>query len=258
VKPGHELVRWISRPVPEPGGEIVSRVDSRHDDRLASAGRAHRVYERLHAGAPPAAGKDAAAAPALPAEVTRLVVKVEDDCRVSLERSRHRRPECRRMVEVCHPLLPGCPLPAGRIPVKVEDRVQARVVEASHKRADRCPVSRAAVTCGGPVDTEPAVLVQRDAHGVDVPGRHGGDRARACRPSKHPQALDTRILRAREVHSEQPDRTPVRVDEPISGHSHAEGKTGTGAGSAGGGSRDHTQHECQVRGGQRSVLKPAG
>src|SRR5439155_15890357 len=156
-------------------------------------GGAHRSEQGLHAGRLPGAGAivgGATVEPAIPADVMRLVEEVEDHAVVVLEEARHRAPERGRVVEVGHlPALAG-PAIGGEgtlgVPVEVDDRVHAGRVQAADVAGDRVAVVGAAVGGGGAVDAQPAVLVERYAHGGDVPGRHRRHRGGVAGPIEEP------------------------------------------------------------------------
>ena len=89
---------------------------------------------------------------------------------------------------------------------------------------------------GCAVEAEPAVLVQWDAHGVGMPrgdgiGGGGGQRLRRVAP-----AFVARVLRARDVHAEQPDGGPGTVDEVVA--RDACDRQGRGLGPTGNGCRE--------------------
>jgi hypothetical protein len=73
------------------------------------------------------------------------------------------------MAEICHLELAKRQLPARRVPVQVEDHVQACLVQAGDISLDRRPVPLAAVAPRSAIDAQPAVLVKRQPHGVDPP-----------------------------------------------------------------------------------------
>lgn len=112
---------------------------------------------------------------ALPAFAVWLIVEIEDHLVVSPERPGDRELETRRMVGIGHRLLPGRRGRARRVPVQIENHIEARLIH---------------------VDGELAVFVHRQAHGADIPGGHRGYRVRARRPAA-PAAAPRRTPAAR-------------------------------------------------------------
>src|SRR5205807_3204699 len=102
--------------------------------------------------------------------------EVENDGPVIPECGGDRPPEGGRVVCVRHRLLPRRLLRCGRAPVQIQDRVQVVLVEAIDVSGDGVPVVGAAIGRIDAVDVEPAVLVEGDSDGVDVPAGHGTDR----------------------------------------------------------------------------------
>jgi hypothetical protein len=99
--------------------------------------------------------------------------------------------------------------------MQIQNDVEACPVEASNVGPDRLAIASSAVPGGSAVDTQPAVFVQWNAHGVDPPGRHRGDGAPAGRSSEKSVPADTRVFGPRPVHPKQADRLAVTVDEMV-------------------------------------------
>src|SRR5207253_10807021 len=101
------------------------------------------------------------------------------------------------------------------VPVEVDDRIHARRVQAADVAGDRVAVVGAAVGGRGAVDAEPAVLVERHAHGVDVPGGHRRHRGGLAGPTHEPAVGHALVFGAGAVHAQQPDRASGAVDAVI-------------------------------------------
>ena len=83
---------------------------------------------------------------------------------------------------------------------------------------DRLPVRRSAVRRVDAVDAEPAVLVERDAHDVGLPGGHRRDGRVVRRPVEDAPALRAGILGAGPVQPDQLDDVAVSVDQVVALH----------------------------------------
>src|SRR2546423_2762023 len=121
------------------------------------------------------------------------------------------------MVGVGHHLLAGSLRRPGCIHVEVEDGVEAVLVQQVYVRLDRRLVGGAAVGGTDAVDVQPAVFIQRDPDGVDVPGGHGRDRGRIVGPVENTPALDAGVFGAGAIDAQQPDGRTVAVHEAIAG-----------------------------------------
>lgn len=122
------------------------------------------------------------------------------------------------MVEIGHRLLPARHRAARGVPVQIENDVEASVVQARDVRPDRRAVASAAVPHGSAVDTEPAVLVQRNTYGVDVPGPHRCDRPLVRRSREKALPSHAGVLGAGAVHAEQAEGPTVSVGEVVVDH----------------------------------------
>ena len=119
------------------------------------------------------------------------------------------------MVGIRHDLLAARPGRPGRIPVKVEDRVQAVLMEKLDVGLEGRLIARPGISGIDAVDVEPAVFVEGDPDRVDVPGGHRRDGGGVAGPIEDAPTLDTGVLRAGAVDAEQADGGPVAVDEVI-------------------------------------------
>src|SRR5262245_32728759 len=99
-----------------------------------------------------------------------------------------------------------------RAPMQVEDHVDAAHVEPSRKVFDRPPVR---LRGGGAADPEPAILVERQAHHVDIPSRDGVERTVVNRPVEKGLVLYARVLTACAVYAPKPHDAPLGVHEAI-------------------------------------------
>ena len=224
---GRDLAGRVTRPVVQPLRNVAAPAVGAQRHHVGRPGGAHRIEQGLHAGRLPGAGAiagGAAVEPAIPADVMRLVEEVEDHAVVVLEEARHRAPERGRVVEVGHlAALPG-PAVGGEgtlgVPMEVDDRVHAGRVQAADVAGDRVAVVGAAVGGRGAVDAQPAVLVERHAHGVDVPGGHRRHRGGVAGPIEEPVVGHALVLGAGAVHAQQPNRASGAVDEVIAGDPH--------------------------------------
>ena len=219
---GDELVERVLRLVREPVREVVRPADARDRDRALEAGLPHHGHGLLHAGRlvrDVVVERDGAAA--LEEAILlddRLAPRRKHHVLVVLEGLREARPEGRRVIRVRSGRLVRRLRRAGRPPHQRELRVHVVAVEQVHVLDDRAPVARAAVLRLHAVDAEPALLVQRDPDGVDVPLRDRPDGCRAVRPVEDAPALDARVLGAGAVDSAEVDEAPLRVEELVAGH----------------------------------------
>ena len=143
----------------------------------------------------------------------RLAPGREDDVRVAPEGAREPRPHPRRVVLVRRSRLIGRLVPSGSRPDQRELDVHAVPVEKVHVADDRLAVVGTVVRALDPVDAEPAVLVQRHPHEVDMPGRdrpHGRHTRRAVEDAP---PLDAGVLRTRAVNAAQDHRAAAGVAE---------------------------------------------
>ena len=139
----------------------------------------------------------------------RLVVEIEHGHAVGGEGLGDRRPEVDGVILVGHRLLAERLEGAGRVPVKIDDREEAVGVQRVRVRGDGGLVGRARVHRAHAVDAEPAVLVERQADGVDVAPRQDRLRHRVGIGSLEDRVaavVDARVLAARVVHAEQARR----------------------------------------------------
>src|SRR5438309_11647062 len=94
-----------------PAAQVTGPAISRDQDRIAGAGGASNIQQRLEARDLPGAQRirrHAAVLPAVPTDVVRLVVEVEDDRRISTERPGNRALEGGRVIAIGHrPALTG-------------------------------------------------------------------------------------------------------------------------------------------------------
>ena len=205
---GGQLLRRIMHPV-GPAAQVPRPSVARHQDRVARAGAADGIDERLEAGHLPGSGCVTGAAallPAIPADVVRLVEEIEDHCGIAPKNRGHRAPEGRCVISIGHLAALARPTIGGerplRAPVQVHDGVQTGRVEAANVGADRLAIIRTAVGGGRAVDAEPAILVQRNANRVDVPGSHRGDRRGIIRTIEAAPPVHARVFTARPVDAE--------------------------------------------------------
>ncbi|OLD72753.1 MAG: hypothetical protein AUF61_02775 [Chloroflexi bacterium 13_1_20CM_66_33] len=112
--------------------------------------------------------------------------------------------------------------------MQVDNGVEAGVVQAANIGDDRLPVARAAVSGGRAIDPEPAILVQRKANRIDMPGGHRGDRRRIIGPIEGAAAIHAHVFGARPVDAKQPDRMAAAVNEVVAGHPDGQ-RHGSGA-----------------------------
>jgi hypothetical protein len=203
----------------QPAVVVAGPLGAAEHHRLARAGGAHRFdqfgHPRRAIDADALVVDLAAVLPAPPPHPVRLVVEVEDDAVVALVFGRDRPPEVRRVVGVGHRDDPGRLVVARRRVVEVEDHDEPRRLEPRDEATDSVPVVDAAVARLDPVDPQPAGLVQRQRHRVDVPGLHCRDRAGVARPVEEPVALLAGVLGAGAVHAQQAHRLPGLVDEVV-------------------------------------------
>ena len=154
--------------------------------------------------------------PARPAAHIGLVVKIENDARKAFERGRHRRPECRGMIEVRHRLLLICDKCSGRVPVQIEDHVHPGIVESLHESDDCVLVGRTDVRIAlREIYSQPAIFVQRNAHRVDPPGCDRRDRRSIDRAIEYAGAGHAHVLRTGAVDAEQAENVAVCIDQMI-------------------------------------------
>ena len=153
--------------------------------------------------------------------VIRLVEDVEHDRRIGLERGGHRVPEVGG-VGIRHRLLFHGDLRTWRGPMQVEDRVEAVCVQGGDVVLDRLAVAgrrergwRILAAVGLAVDPQPAVLVERYPDGVGVPRRDSGGVGRVLMPVVVAEAVDARVLRARVIDAQEPDRLARAIDEVV-------------------------------------------
>ena len=67
-----------------------------------------------------------------------------------------------------------------------------------------------------PADPEPAVLVERDPHGIDLPGEHRADRGLVDRPVRDPGVvIRAATLEHRSVDAAQLDVLPRPIHEAV-------------------------------------------
>ena len=233
---------------------VVGPVQSVDEDRLGRTRRPDGVDERLHPGGVPRdrggvpggrtvwadlTGGDelvqrAAVQPALPRVLRRirevaaveegLVEEIEDHGRVAREVGGHRLPEGDGVVRVGHRLLGHRRVVTRRAPMQVQDGDHAGLIDQAHLGRDGGLVVGPAVGRVDPVDSQPAVLVERDPNHVDVPGLHrlvGAELAQRLVAVDVPAAvgrsspLVTGELGAGEVDTVQGNGVPRAVDEMI-------------------------------------------
>jgi hypothetical protein len=88
------------------------------------------------------------------------------------------------VIEVGTHLLRAGELGARRVEVQIENRVEAVAAQALDEIDDRGLVRGSRPGRVDAVDPWPAVLVERDAHGVGVPGADQRDRGVVDRPAE--------------------------------------------------------------------------
>ena len=206
----------------QPGGRSSARANPGRDHGLGRAPWSDCVDERLHPGRPPAFGHHTTVAPASPANVERLVVEVEDDAGVGRELRRDRLPEGRAWSGSGIGCCPAAGDP-GRVPVKVEDDVETRLVQRGHVVGDGRLVVGPRVQRVTPLmpsqqsslsGTRTALIARTPS-----PRRHV-----AVGPSKIPHPLDARVLRTGAVDCRGGGRPSLRIREPVSRSPAAAGR----------------------------------
>ncbi len=220
VGAGAELACWVGRSVGQPVRQVASPTQPSGEYGLACAGGSNRVEQSLHSRRPPALGGGAAVSPALPADIVRFVVKVEDHARVADEAGGHRGPESGSVIGVCHHLLAGGLLGTGSVPVQVQHDGQAGGMQPLDEAGDGVLVRLATVLRGNAVDAEPAALVQGQPDGVDAPRGHRCDRGVVGRPVEQPPSLRAGELTTGAVDSTQAQRPARRVDQGAADDAH--------------------------------------
>ncbi len=254
----------VGRQVRQPTVEVAGPVDAGDEHGLFGAGRAHRRHQFAHPRCPVAADVRvfdlAAVLPAGPADVVGLGVEVEEDRAIALVGGGDAAPEVGAVVGVGHRRDPLSLLVAGRRVLEVEDHVKPRRLEPVDIAAN-CPLVGGAAELGiDAVDPQPAGLVQRHPHGVDLPALHHRDRGRVHRPVEQSPTLLAGILGPGAVHPEQPHRLSPAVDQVVG----ADADPGRGEGAVG--DRGHQNAERgegrEQHGGQagahRTILPHGG
>ncbi len=204
-----QLLRGVTGRVRRPPVHRVRVLHAADHDHVGGAGGAYRREQLLHPGG--AVGNAAARATvqqAGPRRVgvvvavrIRLVEEIEDDRGVRLEGCGHAAPERRRVIVIGHRCLPRCARLAGSRPVQVENDVERATVEQVDVVDDRLAIVASSVGGLHTVDAEPAVLVERDAHGMRMPGRDGTDGRKVVRTVEDAPTLDARVFGTRAVDS---------------------------------------------------------
>jgi hypothetical protein len=147
-----------------------------------------------------------------------LVEEVEENAAVAAVFACDAVPERRRVFGVGQGDQPGCLVATGGRPVQVEDHVEAGFLEGLHVGVDGGAVRDPAVAGVDAVDPQPAALVQRQPHRVDVPALHRLDRRRVGRALEDAVAFDALVLGSGAVDAEQAHGVSATVDEAVALH----------------------------------------
>lgn len=95
--------------------------------------------------------------------------------------------------------------------------MQAVTRESRHVVCDGALIGIAAWI--GPVDAEPAVLVERNAHSVDIPLEHPLNRGVVCRTLEDLASLHAHVLSSRVAESLKDNGLALIIDELVAGNS---------------------------------------
>ena len=171
-----QLIQRIVDSVVEPLGEVVRVRESADHYHVLGACASHCVYKCLVPGHIEtytwAATSIFEASPSVisgSAIRVRLIEKVEDDIGHVFEMAGRLTPEGNRVISVRHWLLSVGELRARSSPVQVKNNVHSMIIDPLNKVSDGIDIVLATILRLYPVDTEPALLIQRNSDCIGIP-----------------------------------------------------------------------------------------
>ena len=119
------------------------------------------------------------------------------------------------MIGIRHHLLARRPGGRRGVPVQVENGVETALMQQIDVGLDGRPIGRAGIRWVDAIDVEPAIFVQGNPDGVDVPGGHGDDGSGVIRAIEDPPPLDAGVFRTGAIDAQQPDGPAVAIDQLV-------------------------------------------